>query len=364
MADAKGKTGLILVLVPILAALSGFLLIVVVMSGAGAAAACTGSAGPADPENMPDGPVAGYSGDQLTNAAYIMNAAAALGLDRQAQVVGVMVAMGESSLTVLDNGDTVGPDSRGLFQQRDNGAWGTYADRMDPTTSATNFFNALIAVPGWETLEPTIAAHKVQGNADPYHYETYFTAADAVVTALAGDRPTGGGCASGALVFPLSPGFNMTDDYGPRTAPAAGASTWHPAVDLQHYPNPCGDQIYAITSGTVTAVVGYQVTIKSPAGYDVTYMHMKLSEVAVKVGDSVTPNQPIALVGSEGPSTGCHLDLRINKTGTTDPTVAALPDAVSQGGPPSTAGYVDPDEFYAAFGMQLCGAESCTRSSR
>jgi murein DD-endopeptidase MepM/ murein hydrolase activator NlpD len=363
VADAKGKTGLILVLAPLLVAVAAFVLIIVVLGGGGsAAAACTGSAGPADPENVPDQPVAGYSGDQLKNAAYIMNAASTLGLDRQAQVIGVMVAMGESSLTVLDNGDTVGPDSRGLFQQRDNGAWGSYADRMDPTISATNFFTALIAVPDWKTLEPTIAAHKVQGNADPYHYETYFAAGDAVVTALAGDGSAGGGCASGSVVFPLSPGFNMTDDYGPRTSPTAGASSWHPAVDLQHYPNPCGDQIYAVTSGTVTLIAGYQVTIKSPSGYDVTYMHMKLSDVSVKVGDSITPNQPIALVGNEGPSTGCHLDLRINKTGSTDAAIAALPDGLAHGGAANSAGYVNPEEFYKVFGMELCGAESCSRN--
>src|SRR3712207_8538206 len=57
-------------------------------------------------------------------------------------------------------GDAAGPDSRGLFQQRDNGAWGSYADRMDPTTSATNFFLALQEVPDWRALPPTIAAHR------------------------------------------------------------------------------------------------------------------------------------------------------------------------------------------------------------
>ena len=362
MADAKGKTGLIIVATPILVLLTFFTLIVLVMSGGSAAAACTGSAGIADPDNVPAEPVAGYSGDQLKNAAYIMNAASTLGLDRNAQVIGVMVAMGESSLRVLDNGDTVGPDSRGLFQQRDNGAWGSYEDRMNPTISATNFFTALTAVSGWEELEPTIAAHKVQGNADPYHYETYFTAADEVVTALTGDGAAGGGCASGSVAFPLSPGFNMTSQYGPRETPIAGASSWHPADDLQHYPNPCGDQIYSATSGTVTYVGGYQVTIKSPAGYDVTYMHMKLSDVSVKQGDPVTVNQPIALVGSEGPSTGCHLDFRINKNGSTDPAVSALQDGVAQGGPPSSAGFVNPEEFYALFGMELCAPDSCHRN--
>jgi hypothetical protein len=141
-----------------------------------------------DPAAVPEGPVAGYGREQLANAAAIVNAAAELGLDTCAQVVGVMTAMGESSLRVLDRGDAVGPDSRGLFQQRANGAWGSYADRMDPTTSATNFFRALQEVPGWQSLEPTIAAHRTQRNADPYHYERYWDAAVEVVGALAG-RP-------------------------------------------------------------------------------------------------------------------------------------------------------------------------------
>ena len=141
-----------------------------------------------DPAAVPDGPVAGYTGEQLANAAAIVNAAEALGMDTCAQVVGVMTAMGESSLLVLDRGDAAGPDSRGLFQQRDNGAWGSYADRMDPTTSATNFFLALQEVPGWQALPPTIAAHRTQRNADPDHYARYWDDAVEVVSALAGRR--------------------------------------------------------------------------------------------------------------------------------------------------------------------------------
>ncbi|MGY1832889.1 hypothetical protein ACI8AA_20955 [Geodermatophilus sp. SYSU D01180] len=141
-----------------------------------------------DPAAVPDGPVAGYGGEQLANAAAIVNAAAVQGLDTCAQVIGVMTAMGESSLLVLDRGDAAGPDSRGLFQQRDNGAWGSYEDRMDPTTSATNFFLALQEVPDWQSLPPTIAAHRTQRNADPYHYERWWDDAVEVVSALAG-RP-------------------------------------------------------------------------------------------------------------------------------------------------------------------------------
>ncbi len=147
------------------------------------------AAGPAlavDDRTLPSAPIAGYGGAQLENAALIMHAAQAKGLDLHAQTVGVMTAMGESSLQVLDRGDAAGPDSRGLFQQRANGAWGSLADRMNPTVSATNFFTALTAVPGWEPLPPTIAAHRVQANADPYYYAPFWDPAVQVVQALGG----------------------------------------------------------------------------------------------------------------------------------------------------------------------------------
>ena len=79
-------------------------------------------------------------------------------------------AIGESTLRVLDHGDQAGPDSRGLFQQRDNGAWGTYEDRMDPYRSATNFLKALKKIENRDSLSITEAAHRVQGNANPNHY--------------------------------------------------------------------------------------------------------------------------------------------------------------------------------------------------
>ena len=137
-----------------------------------------------DESAVPVGPIAGFSHEQLVNAAYIMNAAQALGLGVRGQQIGVMTAMGESTLRVLDNGDTVGPDSRGLFQQRDNGSWGTYEDRMDPFISATSFLTRLRTVPNWDTLEPTMSAHLVQINADPNHYTKYWADATVIVDAL------------------------------------------------------------------------------------------------------------------------------------------------------------------------------------
>ena len=173
------------------------------------AAACT-PAGPAaiiDPDTVPDGPIAGFGHEQLVNAAWIMKAAADLGLSLRDQRIGMMTAIGESTLRVLDYGDAAGPDSRGLFQQRANGAWGSLADRMDPYTSATNFFRALAEITTRDRLQPTIAAHRVQGNADPYHYVPFWAPATTIVAALSGALPDatpgGAGASSPASDYPL-----------------------------------------------------------------------------------------------------------------------------------------------------------------
>ncbi|ROQ40764.1 hypothetical protein EDF46_0125 [Frondihabitans sp. PhB188] len=167
-------------------------------SGTTAGGADAGSAGVSCPAvkavqvgsvRVPAGPIAGYCQDRLINAAHIINAARAQGIGTRTQAIGVMTAMGESSLVNIDHGDAVGPDSRGLFQQRDNGAWGTYSDRMTPYIAATHFFDKLVRLPSWKTLAPTEAAHEVQVNADANHYASYWPAAVAVVEALSGPVP-------------------------------------------------------------------------------------------------------------------------------------------------------------------------------
>ena len=133
------------------------------------------------------GQVGRYTGDQVLNAAAIIKAGQVMGLDARAITIGVMTAMGESMLVNVDRGDSVGPDARGLFQQRANGAWGSYDDRMTPRIAATNFFKALIGGDGYLSGEPTIAAHKVQRNADPYHYAPYWADAVQMVSTLTAD---------------------------------------------------------------------------------------------------------------------------------------------------------------------------------
>ncbi|WP_166792575.1 hypothetical protein [Cryobacterium algoricola] len=154
----------------------------------GTGSSCPGSTVRAAP-GQGSATVSGYSKDQLGNAAAIVNAGIQLGLNAPAQAIGVMTALGESGLRILDHGDAAGPDSRGLFQQR--AGWGSLAQRMDPTTSAQLFFSHLLAVPGWQSLPPTLAAHAVQNNADPNYYTPFYAPAAQIVAALTGTANAG-----------------------------------------------------------------------------------------------------------------------------------------------------------------------------
>lgn len=168
---------------------------VLTSSGGGSASAAEATPTPACPAAapvtvgtivVPAGPVAGFCQPELIMAAHIMNAANDQGIGSHTKAVGVMTAIGESGLRNLNYGDAAGPDSRGLFQQRDNGAWGTLADRMDPYTAASNFFAKLTRVDGWQTMAPSQLAHAVQVNADPGYYAQYWDQAQTIVAALGG----------------------------------------------------------------------------------------------------------------------------------------------------------------------------------
>lgn len=296
-------------------------------SGAG----CPAPVSASTPVGAAAGPVTGptgtWDGEQVVNAAAVLAAGRALGVPDRGLVVGVMTAMGESSLRVLDRGDTAGPDSRGLFQQRANGAWGSLADRMDPTRSATAFFTALLAVPGWESLPPTIAAHRTQHNADPWHYARWWDDAVAVVTALDGRAPAGAATGTGALPCTATTPVQQavvagwtapvpgprTSGYGWRGNPTGGGRQLHAGVDLA--PG-CGVPVVAAAAGVVVRAghasgFGNLVVVDHGGGVLTRYGHMTDDGVLVVVGQQVAAGQQLARVGSAGDSTGCHLHLEV-----------------------------------------------------
>jgi hypothetical protein len=133
---------------------------------------------------QPNAPSAsGLKGPDLY-AFQIAKAAKDLGMGLRGATIGEATALVESGdpLRMWANSkvpeslkfphDAVGSDgtSVGLFQQQQNGAWGTLADRMDPYRSAKMFFNGLKGVQGWETMDPGAAAQAVQRSAFPDRY--------------------------------------------------------------------------------------------------------------------------------------------------------------------------------------------------
>lgn len=149
------------------------------------------------PGDLPDDGVAGWQGEQLENAAIIVRTASEQGLGTDGKVLGVMAAMGESSLHNIDYGDweTSGftnPDgsrtsSIGLFQQQE--WWGSVETRMDPAASAALFYGRLAGLAGWQQMAPSHAINRVQINTDPDHYARFEDDATAIVDALSGPCP-------------------------------------------------------------------------------------------------------------------------------------------------------------------------------
>ena len=130
------------------------------------------------------------------------------------------------------------------------------------------------------------------------------------------DSSNGGGSTTGTgrFIWPVSTGGVITDTYGPRDAPTAGASTWHRGLDIG-----CGygDATLAADSGVVTVAEwgesgGNYVMIDHGNGFVTMYLHN--SSLAVSVGDVVSQGQTIAYAGSTGYSTGthCHFSVFLN----------------------------------------------------
>lgn len=331
---SQGKSAALIGLSAVPVLVFGTVFGILLLGGTDADASCTGAGGAGvtiDPGTVPNTTIAGYDHEQLVNAAYIIEAGKTLDLNVRDQTIGVMTAMGESSLRVIDYGDTAGPDSRGLFQQRDIG-WGSYEDRMDPFISATNFFKAMMKIEGRDALAPTIVAHRTQRNADPYHYEKYWPKAVAVVEGLAGTStglaPGADGCsgvpgqvsASGWAEPAAGP---ITSPYGMRFHPVDGVWRLHSGTDLAG--GGCDGPIWAAQDGTVT-FTGFDsagngtITIDHGGGVQTSYLHEYESGILVTEGQTVTAGQQIGRVGSSGKSTGCHLHFTVRVNGsTTDP---------------------------------------------
>ncbi|MBT2531963.1 hypothetical protein J7E83_07465 [Arthrobacter sp. ISL-48] len=141
---------------------------------------CTAAVGPQTAE---------LATDQAVNASLITAVAVQRGLPARAASIALATAMQESKLRNIGHGDQAGPDSRGLFQQRPSQGWGTEAQLMDPYYAANAFYDALVKIPGYESLEITDAAQRVQRSAYPRAYAEHENMGRNFASGLSGQTP-------------------------------------------------------------------------------------------------------------------------------------------------------------------------------
>ncbi|MCH8613682.1 hypothetical protein [Arsenicicoccus dermatophilus] len=129
--------------------------------------------------------------DQMANAATITAVAVRRRLPARAATIAIATALQESKLRNISYGDR---DSVGLFQQRPSQGWGTADQIMDPVYASGRFYDALVKIPGWQTMEITKIAQRVQRSAFPEAYAQHEGEGRALASTLSGHSPGGLGC--------------------------------------------------------------------------------------------------------------------------------------------------------------------------
>lgn len=198
--------------------------------------------------------------DQAVNASLITAVAVQRGLPPRAASIALATAMQESKLRNIDHGDKAGPDSRGLFQQRPSQGWGTEAQIMDPYYAANAFYDALVKVPGYESLEITDAAQRVQRSAYPTAYAQHEEMGRTFASGLTGQTPEAVRCTlrapgTGGDTAALS--AELSQAYGPLGTAVEGETL---VVDAG------GSQAWSVAQWAVANAKGFEVTQVDVAG--------------------------------------------------------------------------------------------------
>ena len=131
--------------------------------------------------------------------------------------------------------------------------------------------------------------------------------------------PSSGWQPTGNLQWPLTITGTITSQFGYRTDPISGETSYHSGTDIAA---PAGSPILAAASGTVTVAnaldswgggYGYYVRIDHGGGLETLYAHC--SSVCVTTGQQVEAGQVIAYVGQTGRATGNHLHFEVYQNG-------------------------------------------------
>ncbi len=118
---------------------------------------------------------------------------------------------------------------------------------------------------------------------------------------------------STGMIWPVS--GSITSSFGYRSAPTAGASSFHRGIDIAAG---YGTSVGAAASGTVIttgfqSAMGNYVVISHGNGVNTWYEH--LASFAVSAGSTVSQGQTIGYVGMTGVTTGPHLHFGVTVGG-------------------------------------------------
>lgn len=198
--------------------------------------------------------------DQAVYASLITAVAVQRGLPPRAATIALATAMQESKLRNIDHGDQAGPDSRGLFQQRPSQGWGSEAQVMDPYYAANAFYDALVQIPGYESMEITEAAQRVQRSAFPTAYAQHEQMGRFFASGLSGETPEAVQCTLRSAAAAGDPGAvsaGLAQAYGPLVTTVEGQTL---VVEVT------GSQAWSVAHWAVANAKGYEVTQVQVAG--------------------------------------------------------------------------------------------------
>ncbi|MGY5763775.1 hypothetical protein ACXET9_01070 [Brachybacterium sp. DNPG3] len=177
-----------------------------------------------------------YTTERVANAALISAVAVDRGLPPRAASIALTTAYQESQLINIDYGDR---DSLGLFQQRPSQGWGSEEEILDPVYSANAFYDALVAIDGYESGDINDVAQQVQRSGYPEAYRDHETEGRIYASALTGQsganllctlEATGTAASPEAVRSELERQFPRLTEAGTLTTSLVGAAEAAPAV--------------------------------------------------------------------------------------------------------------------------------------
>lgn len=296
------------------------------------------------------------SPEQTENAQAIISAANAYLGDatpeqrEHAALLALSNAMRESTLINVGHGDSVGPDSRGLFQQRD--PWGPEEKRMNPHWSTTKFLSVVVQQEAWDTrpqedisiaVQVFADAHKTdQVNMWPNAVQVYKdhsgtaptieplaefgvwgreedgkAGAGSVASGSAANTSCAGGGVASVEGMPLDAADAcLNDRFGMRFHPVHHVMRMHNGIDMSLF-SPTAP-VYALADGVVSEDLnsdGGTITVDYGKGLQVEYFHLDGSTQNIPVGTIVKSGEQIGVAGTTGTSTGPHLHMGVRQDG-------------------------------------------------